>query len=525
MTSLDRRSFLKASGVTAGATIFGGTALQAISTRMAEAAPGQGKGRARNANADYGPISPVQAVNTADTWLALPAGFSYSIFSKTGSTMSDGKLAPRSHDGMGVIGGSRGGRVELIRNHEIRFNRRTDKSPADFTFNQGEFTIEPAPNAYDQTAEGGNTTLTFDPTKFNTGSGGLVQDFVSATGTVVNCAGGIAFRDAGWLTCEEIVQEESGGATPGSVPRTEKKHGYVYLTPLNGPTSGNPAGPQPFVEMGRFAHEAATVDNRTGIVYQTEDAGSGRGSGFYRFLPQDPTDLAKGGVLQILGLKGNRSQDLREGQRQGKPLPVTWITIEEPNPDGDAPNAVFEEGFAKGAAKFNRLEGCWDGSGSIFFASTSGGDAKNGDVNSDGFEEGYGQIWEYIPRGNSGGQLVLLFESPDGDVLDSPDNIVVSPRGGLVLCEDDSSSANAGQDDRITNRQSEFFGEDKNRLIGLTLQGKPFPFAENIVNDSELAGACWSDDGKFLFVNIFGYDEAGSGGTLAITGPWDKGAL
>ncbi len=518
MTSLDRRSFLKTTGVTAGATIFGGTALQAISMRMAEAAPGQGKGRARNANADYGRISPVKALNTPDTSLALPAGFSYSIFSKTGSTMTDKRLAPRSHDGMGAFGGASGGAVTLIRNHEIRFSREAP-------FTQGEFTIKPAANAYDTTAEGGTVTLRFDPGTFSTPTGGLVQDFVSATGTVVNCAGGIAFRNQGWLTCEEIVQQERGTEPLGSVARTEKKHGYVYLTPLNGPTPNNPAAPRPFVEMGRFAHEAATVDKRTGIVYQTEDAGSGRGSGFYRFLPQDPTDLAKGGVLQILGLKGNRSQDLREGQRQGKPLPVTWITIEEPNPDGDAKNAVFEVGFAKGAAKFNRLEGCWDGAGSIFFASTSGGDAKNGDVNDDGFKEGYGQIWEYIPRGNSGGQLVLLFESPDGDVLDSPDNIVVSPRGGLVLCEDDSSTLNAGQDDRITNSQSEFFGEDKNRLIGLTLQGKPFPFAENIVNDSELAGACWSDDGKFLFVNIFGYDEAGSGGTLAITGPWEKGAL
>ncbi len=510
MTSVDRRSFLKAGGVAAGATVFGGTALQAVAMRMAEAAPG--KGRARNANASYGPVFPTTSLNDGQPWLALPRDFEYTIFSKTGSRMSDGRLAPRSHDGMGAFGSVASG-VRLIRNQEIRFSRTAP-------FTQGEFTIEPAANAYDGTAEGGNTTLTFDARQFRSPSGGLTQDFVSQTGTVVNCAGGIAFRQSGWLTCEEIVQEEAGGAPPGTTPRTEEKHGYVYLTPLNSPSPGNPAGAEPFVAMGRFAHEAATVDQRTGIVYETEDAGSGRGSGFYRFLPNNPANLAQGGVLQILGVKGKPSVDLREGQRQGKPLPVEWITIQEPNPSGDAPNAVFEAGFAQGAAKFNRLEGCWDGADSIFFASTSGGDAKNGDLNTDGFEEGYGQIWEYIPRGRSGGQLVLLFESPDGDVLDSPDNIVVSPRGGLVLCEDDSSTANAGQNDT-----SMFFGEDKNRLIGLTMAGQPFQFAENIMNDSELAGACWSDDGEFLFVNIFGYDEAGSGGTLAITGPWERGAL
>ena len=510
MTTVDRRSLLKAGGVAAGATIFGGTALQSVAMRMAEAAPGTRAGR--DANAGYGPVLPTRSLNDGQRWLALPQDFEYTIFSKTGSMMSDGRLAPRSHDGMGAFGGTASG-VRLIRNQEIRFS-----STAPFT--QGEFTIEPADNAYDSSAEGGNTTLTFDAGQFRSPNGGLTQDFVSQTGTVVNCAGGIAYRRTGWLTCEEIVQNEIGTAVPGTVAGTEQKHGYVYLTPLNSPTPNKPAGSDPFVAMGRFAHEAATVDQRTGIVYETEDAGSGRGSGFYRFLPKNPADLAQGGVLQILGIKGKPSVDLREGQRQGKPLPVEWITIEEPNPSANLPNAVFEAGFAEGAAKFNRLEGCWDGADSIFFASTSGGDAKNGDLNTDGFEEGYGQIWEYTPRGRSGGQLVLLYESPDGDVLDSPDNIVVSPRGGLVLCEDDSSTANLNQDDT-----SRFFGEDKNRLIGLTLQGQTFQFGENIMNDSEFAGACWSDDGEFLFVNIFGYDEEGSGGTLAITGPWERGAL
>ncbi|CAA9217377.1 MAG: hypothetical protein AVDCRST_MAG57-395 [uncultured Blastococcus sp.] len=508
MTGLDRRSFLKAGSATLLAT----TGLQAISTRMAEAAPGNGRAGRRNPRADYGPLRPTVAVNTRDRWLALPAGFSYSIMGKTGAPMSDGQRSPRAHDGMGAFT-STSGVVTLIRNQEVRFNSGPQ-------FSQGTYAITAPEGSYDRTAGGGTTSLRFDPRQFRSPSGGLTQHFVSLTGTVVNCAGGIAPGGNGWLTCEEIVQDEAGpGNVPGSVPRTQQRHGYVFHTPLR-VTPGRPASSQPLVAMGRFAHEAAAVDDRTGIVYLTEDAGSGRGSGFYRFLPTDRADLAKGGVLQILGVTGRPASDLREGQREGRPLPVTWITIEQPDPTGEAPNAVFAEGFAKGAAKFNRLEGCWDGSGSIFFASTSGGDAKSGDVNSDGFEEGYGQIWEYVPGGSSGGQLVLLYESPDGDVLDSPDNIVVSPRGGLVICEDDASTANLGQSDT-----SEFFGEDKNRLIGLTLQGTPFPLAENIFNDSELAGACWSADGRFLFVNVYGYDEEGSGGTCAITGPWARGAL
>jgi len=331
-------------------------------------------------------------------------------------------------------------------------------------------------------------------------------------GSVVNCAGGSAYRQSGWLTSEEIVQGP-GASAPGITQR----HGYNFLVPV-GTERGAAATPRPLTAMGRFAHEAAVADQATGIVYETEDAGSGRGSGFYRFLPVDRDDLSQGGVLQMLAVAGRPQADLREGQRQGQPLPVAWVTITQPDPEGS--NDVFLEGFGKGGAKFNRLEGVWPGGGSIFFASTSGGDVKNGDRNSDGFQEGYGQIWEYRPQGNDGGVLVLLFESPDGDVLDSPDNIVVTPRGGLLLCEDDASSANLGQDD-----ESRFFGEDKNRLIGLTLDGVAFPFAENIVNESELAGACWSADGQFLFVNVYGEDVAGSGGTLAITGPWERGAL
>ena len=75
----------------------------------------------------------------------------------------------------------------------------------------------------------------------------------------------------------------------------------------------------------------------------------------------------------------------------------------------------------------------------IFFDSTSGGDVKNGDVNSDGFAEGYGQIWEYQPHAR-GGRLRLVFESSGAHELDSPDNLLVTPRGGLILCEDDAGS-------------------------------------------------------------------------------------
>lgn len=149
----------------------------------------------------------------------------------------------------------------------------------------------------------------------------------------------------------------------------------------------------------------------------------------------------------------------------------------------------------------------------MFFVSTSGGDAKSGDLNSDGFREGYGQVWEYQTGAS---RLILHYESPGGEVMDSPDNLTVTPRSGLMVCEDDASSAD---------------GESANRLIGISPGGDAFAFAENVLSSSELAGVCFSPDGDTVFANLYGdstgtpAEHAGEGMTCAITGPWRRGPL
>ena len=59
---LDRRAFLRAGGLTAGTTLLGGSALQLLTTRMAEAAPRSPKAK----QADYGPLRPQAARNTGE---------------------------------------------------------------------------------------------------------------------------------------------------------------------------------------------------------------------------------------------------------------------------------------------------------------------------------------------------------------------------------------------------------------------------------------------------------------------------
>jgi secreted PhoX family phosphatase len=64
--------------------------------------------------------------------------------------------------------------------------------------------------------------------------------------------------------------------------------------------------------MGRFSHEALAGDPWTGIVYETEDAGSN--SGFYRFLRRSRRSLHDGGSLQMLGIQGQPKFDTRTNQ-------------------------------------------------------------------------------------------------------------------------------------------------------------------------------------------------------------------
>jgi secreted PhoX family phosphatase len=480
VTTMDRRAFLARTAAAAGGTVAGSEALMRLANRSALA---DFTAAARG----YGPVKPKRDQD-GRLVLALPAGFTYVTFGHIGSPMSDGRPTPLALDGMAAFRGPRG-TVRLIRNHEDR-----NVPPAR--------SIEAGPGAYDRAAGGGTTTLDYDPKRRR-----LVRSFVSLEGTTVNCAGGFGLRRSSWLTGEETVAGPSTGF--------EKPHGYLFEVPVDRGRGDEPHS-RPLKAMGRFSHEAAATDHRTGVVYETEDPGSGLGAGFYRFLPRNPRRLRAGGRLQILGIRGTPQYDAREGQEPGRSLPVRWIDVPDPDPeyvDINDPRGTFAQGWERGAAKFNRLEGCWYADGSVFFVSTSGGDAKNGDVNPDNYREGYGQVWEYRIRKR---RLILHYESPGGEVMDSPDNLTVTPRGGLCVCEDDASDAD---------------GHDPNRVIGISPNGRAFTFAECIFSASELAGVCFSPDGDTMFVNLYGdstgtpADHAGAGMTCAITGPWRRGPL
>lgn len=425
----------------------------------------------------YGTLRPTPANNTGETLLALPEGFQYNVFGKTGEKMADGNKTPRAHDGMAAFTVKlKNGQTELrvVRNHEINNG-----------IGQEGVTIGDAKKSYDLTAGGGTSTLVIDPKTRE-----LKRDFISLSGSLHNCAGGPTPWGT-WVTCEETVLgpnkiKDSNGRERGGFA---KNHGYCFEVSA---ASDELKEIQPLKSLGRFVHEAIAVDPRTGIVYETEDRGA---AGFYRFVPKKKAKLAEGGRLQMLAIKDKPKFDTRTGQKQGQTYEVVWVDIADPDPAAANTDemAVYKQGLERGAATFARLEGCWYGQGSIFFAATSGGDIRKG------------QIWKYTPsaKNKDAGLLTLFFESPDAAILEAPDNLCISPRGGLAICED---------------------GPGENFIRGLTPDGRIFDLVKNIVpnfdSGREMAGATFSPDGQTLFFNI-----QTPGLTFAVWGPWEKGAL
>jgi secreted PhoX family phosphatase len=413
----------------------------------------------------YGPLVPDPA-----GILSLPKGFSYKIVAQSGATLLDsGEPTPDDPDGTAAFLRKGGNGTILVNNHEIGGGEA--------------FGVPAVPGfTYDPLAGGGTTNIEVDH------DGNRVREYVSLAGTHNNCAGGRSPWNT-WLTCEE---------TEGSPAGSTLRHGYVFeVNPYDQDANRDP---KPIKALGRFAHESLAIDPRTHTFYLTEDA-SGPNGLLYRWTPpREALPLGKGVLrtlpddagtleaMQAFTKRGEPVADLSVFTQPGTRLKIRWVPV----PDRDAATVSTRNQFgATPVTRSRKLEGMWWGDEGAYFVASF---ARNTDGSAAQHD---GQVWFIDPEeGRIELKIWFAYTPADQDNdPDGPDNITVSPFGGLILAED---------------------GEGASHLVGATDDGETYFFARNeIEGQSEFTGPTFSKNRKILFANV-----QSPGHVFAIQGPF-----
>jgi uncharacterized protein len=548
MTSLDpqdrpqlsdapRRRLLQASaGLVAAQGVIG--FLGALHAPRAQAAGGR---QTVPAVSPYGPVSPVADGATGLALLALPEGFSYRSFGWTGDPMDDGRPTPSNHDGMAVAAATkRSNSVVLVRNHERGLVGTLDEAIV-------------APHNYAQGYVDGIIRVPYAGIVIRIGASGVVVDPTAADpapfrghpaggttnlgfqgvwrhaasslgGTLGNCAGGPTPWGS-WLTCEETIFDfsEIGGARHGYVfePRpirrsaspspssawaascTRRWRWTPHRRRLRNRGQPQPVGsvPLPAARPQRRHRFAAARRHAAGRAHQghrapgrADQPGAGQRPGAARSADRRRVRARVGGHRR------SRCQPGGRGRAAGRREP------------GFMAGPSFQARSA-GCIRMSRGEGIWYSAGRMFIVDTAAGVDAGGRPG-----RGEGAVWVLDLASQ---RLRALHVSANQTVGNNADNITVSPRGGVLLCEDGGA------------------GDAGIRLLGLNAAGEAYTFARTNLELSaadiaaagkqvapgnyrgaEFAGACFDPGGRTLFMNLYS-----PGITVAIQGPWKKGNL
>ena len=393
----------------------------------------------------YGPLR-----DDPDGLLALPAGFSYRLVTAAGRTrLESGEPTPGFHDGTGAFA-RRGGGTLLVVNHEIREPLADAEHP-----------VPPLDGlTYDPAMAGGATIVETDA------QGARLREVVGLAGTSTNCAGGITpWRT--WLSCEETETREGEGVrstTTATSSRSTPTRRPPTATPSRSERwAGSRTRPPPSTPPRARSTSPRTPPVPNGLLYRwSPPAGFRPGRGALLRGSARPTGCSPRCAARTA--RAGRSTISRAPPRSARATPSSgsrWTT-------GAARKQPTRTQLGDGdVTRARKLEGAWWGS-------DAGRGAGAYVVSSFARDESPvphdGQVWFLDPKA---GTLTLGCASAAAeDDVDGPDNISVSPWGGLVIAED---------------------GEGSQHLVGATADGRTYPIAR--ADGGEFTGPVYSADG------------------------------
>ena len=389
-SQMGRRTFLSAAGaatagaVVAGATGLGFDALGAAPAGAVDRRRGPGPGPRRPVDLT---LVPVADQTTGLELIKLPGGFEYLSFGWTSDVMADGTPTPGAHDGMAAF---RRRRPHGAPGAQPRAGRPAAPFAARTTYDPAADRRHHQPGVRPRRRRAGRAAYAS-----LSGHHPQLRRRADAVGHLADAA-------------RRRRDDQRRRHPPRLRVRGARRRRRPTAVPLR-PWAGSRTRPSPSTP-------------RTGIVYLTEDAGA-VGPLPVRAPPAPPT-WPPAACCRWPPSATRRSAPTPT-PATARPRPPSTLGRPSTSPTrGPAEPSTVSQGIAKGGAQFEpaaRAPGT--ATASIYFVSTRAARTARARCS---------------PTTRREHAHAACSRSPSADVLNAPDNICVSPRGGLVLCEDGS---------------------------------------------------------------------------------------